>query len=229
MQRLKTAITNTTLTLVALGLISIGPALMVYSVHYQQLVSKETKAQQDLQESYDTLQKEHEYFVNRFINEQPQMNLTPKQIKAWINAKIQDRQVSKLADGLISAYANHISNSKYPLIALAIIYEESRLDQKAKSRVIKAIGPAQINPIHIAELKSAGIIHNKDDLMRVSESIKALEYILDLKLKTDKSSGDLSVALDMYSGGAKGYANKVTTTMAEIYLSSIESKDVVSL
>ena len=94
----------------------------------------------------------------------------------------------------------------------AIAKVESNFNAKAVSYK-GARGVMQIMPaVWERELKKVGIIKHRDELFDYYTSMAAGNYILDKLFEQYK--GDLDKVLHHYSGGAKGYKQKVYRHMA---------------
>lgn len=95
------------------------------------------------------------------------------------------------------------------LKAIAIV--ESSGNPKARSKK-GAWGLMQIrHAVWTKELKKAGIVRTKHDLFDPHVSTVAATYILTRYHRQTK--GDMRKTLEKYSGGARGYANKVFREM----------------
>lgn len=96
---------------------------------------------------------------------------------------------------------------KYPnkKLLLAIMKVESNFYKKAISKK-KAKGLMQIHPIHVKDLKKLRIIKREEDLYKISNNIKAGNYVLTLY------KGNLF----RYSGGSPSYKMKVLNALKEL-------------
>jgi len=95
----------------------------------------------------------------------------------------------------------------HPALVAAIVQVESSGNPRAVSKR-GAYGLMQIrHKVWSKGLKEAGIIRDKRDLFDPEINVKAGTFILGYYLK--RHNGDIEAALTAYSGGAKGYADKV--------------------
>jgi len=87
-----------------------------------------------------------------------------------------------------------------------IIRVESNWNHKAVSKK-GAIGLGQIMPLWVKELKKEKIIKSKKDLFNPHKNVASMRYIL--KKYHKESKGDMRKTLNKYSGGHKGYYERV--------------------
>jgi len=111
-------------------------------------------------------------------------------------------------------YRAAVNNINSDLI-LAICVVESNFNPNVKSRK-GAIGLMGILPgAWLDELKAQGIVHEKEDLYRISNNIASGAYVLQKYLARTKT---LEKALIDYVGGDPDYAHKVMKALGELYL-----------
>lgn len=121
----------------------------------------------------------------------------------WKNGKL-EKYDKKYCDKVATSI---VKNAKYPLLTTGIIYTESKFNNKAKNKSSGALGLGQIHPVHKNELRRAGILRNFDELTNIDKNIKAINFVLNNKLKI--SDGNFDKALNYYSGDAENYNQKV--------------------
>jgi soluble lytic murein transglycosylase-like protein len=122
----------------------------------------------------------------------------------WRQFRVARREGTLIARAVISA-ANEYAMS--PVLLLAVIATESGFDRQAVS-VAGAQGLMQILPTAHPQVFASG-----NDLTEPAENVRIGSSILREYL--DASGGDLSVALKRYSGGGKGYAQRVAFRMRQ--------------
>jgi soluble lytic murein transglycosylase-like protein len=113
-------------------------------------------------------------------------------------------------DGVLIARAVISAASEYamsPVLLLAVIATESGFDRQAVS-VAGAQGLMQILPAAHPHVFASG-----NDMTQPAENVRIGSSILREYL--DASGGDLDVALKRYSGGGKGYAQRVAFRMRQ--------------
>jgi soluble lytic murein transglycosylase-like protein len=115
------------------------------------------------------------------------------------------RQESTLIARAVISAANEYAMS--PVLLLAVIATESGFDRQAVS-VAGAQGLMQILPAAHPQVFASG-----NDLTEPAENVRIGSSILREYL--DASGGDLGVALKRYSGGGKGYAQRVAFRMRQ--------------
>ncbi|MFT4434279.1 transglycosylase SLT domain-containing protein [Caballeronia sp. 15715] len=120
----------------------------------------------------------------------------------WRQFRVARHEGTLIAQAVISA-ANEYAVS--PVLLLAIIATESGFDRQAVS-VAGAQGLMQILPTAHPQVFASG-----NDLTEPAENVRIGSSILREYL--DASNGDLDVALKRYSGGGKGYAQRVAFRM----------------
>ena len=122
----------------------------------------------------------------------------------WQQFRVARREATLIAQAVISA-ANEYAMS--PVLLLAVIATESGFDRQAVS-VAGAQGLMQILPAAHPQVIASG-----NDLTEPAENVRIGSSILREYL--DASGGDLGVALKRYSGGGKGYAQRVAFRMRQ--------------
>ena len=122
----------------------------------------------------------------------------------WRQFRVARREGTLIARAVISA-ANEYAMS--PVLLLAVIATESGFDRQAVS-VAGAQGLMQTLPTAHPQVFASG-----NDLTEPAENVRIGSSILREYL--DASGGDLSVALKRYSGGGKGYAQRVAFRMRQ--------------
>jgi soluble lytic murein transglycosylase-like protein len=122
----------------------------------------------------------------------------------WRQFRVARQEATLIARAVISA-ANEYAMS--PALLLAVIATESGFDRQAVS-VAGAQGLMQILPAAHPQVFASG-----NDLTEPVENVRIGSSILREYL--DASGGDLGVALKRYSGGGKGYAQRVVFRMKQ--------------
>ncbi|QIE27368.1 Transglycosylase SLT domain protein (plasmid) [Caballeronia sp. SBC1] len=122
----------------------------------------------------------------------------------WRQFRVARQEATLIARAVISA-ANEYAMS--PVLLLAVIATESGFDRQAVS-VAGAKGLMQILPAAHPQVFASG-----NDLTEPAENVRVGSSILREYL--DASGGDLGVALKRYSGGGKGYAQRVAFRMRQ--------------
>jgi soluble lytic murein transglycosylase-like protein len=122
----------------------------------------------------------------------------------WRQFRVARQEGTLIARAVISA-ANEYAMS--PVLLLAVIATESGFDRQAVS-VAGAQGLMQTLPTAHPQVFASG-----NDLTEPAENVRIGSSILREYL--DASGGDLSVALKRYSGGGKGYAQRVAFRMRQ--------------
>jgi soluble lytic murein transglycosylase-like protein len=122
----------------------------------------------------------------------------------WRQFRVNRPDSALIAQAVMSAASRYAVS---PIILLAVIATESSFDRHAVS-VAGAKGLMQILPAAHPQLVSSG-----HDLSEPTENIRIGSSILREYL--DASGGDLDVALKRYSGGGRGYAQRVAFRMRE--------------
>lgn len=122
----------------------------------------------------------------------------------WRQFRVARQEATLIARAVISA-ANEYAMS--PALLLAVIATESGFDRQAVS-VAGAQGLMQILPAAHPQVFASG-----NDMTEPAENVRIGSSILREYL--DASGGDLGVALKRYSGGGKGYAQRVAFRMKQ--------------
>jgi soluble lytic murein transglycosylase-like protein len=122
----------------------------------------------------------------------------------WQQFRVARREATLIAQAVLSA-ANEYAVS--PVLLLAVIATESGFDRQAVS-VAGAEGLMQILPTAHPQVVASG-----KDLTEPAENVRIGSSILREYL--DASGGDLGAALKRYSGGGKGYAQRVAFHMRQ--------------
>ena len=122
----------------------------------------------------------------------------------WRQFRVARQEATLIARAVISA-ANEYAMS--PALLLAVIATESGFDRQAVS-VAGAQGLMQILPAAHPQVFAPG-----NDMTEPAENVRIGSSILREYL--DASGGDLGVALKRYSGGGKGYAQRVAFRMKQ--------------
>jgi soluble lytic murein transglycosylase-like protein len=122
----------------------------------------------------------------------------------WRQFRVARQEATLIARAVISA-ANEYAMS--PALLLAVIATESGFDRQAVS-VAGAQGLMQILPAAHPQVFASG-----NDMTVPAENVRIGSSILREYL--DASGGNLGVALKRYSGGGKGYAQRVTFRMKQ--------------
>jgi soluble lytic murein transglycosylase-like protein len=122
----------------------------------------------------------------------------------WQQFRVARREAMLIAQAVLSA-ANEYAVS--PVLLLAVIATESGFDRQAVS-VAGAEGLMQILPTAHPQVVASG-----KDLTEPAENVRIGSSILRGYL--DASGGDLGAALKRYSGGGKGYAQRVAFHMRQ--------------
>lgn len=123
----------------------------------------------------------------------------------WHRFKVAKQESALIAKAVISS-ANEYTVS--PVLLLAIIATESGFDRQAVS-VAGAQGLMQILPAAHPQL-----VAESRDLTEPAENVRIGSSILRGYL--DASGGDLNAALRRYSGGGRGYAERVALHMRQL-------------
>jgi len=122
---------------------------------------------------------------------------------------------SAMPDQILDKIYNAAAGTRNRDLILAICLVESNFNPHAQSDK-GAIGLMGIMPgIWLEELKSQGIIREKEDLYKISGNIAAGAYVLATYLS---ETTDLSQALSRYVGGASWYATRVLQAKRKIEL-----------
>jgi soluble lytic murein transglycosylase-like protein len=132
----------------------------------------------------------------------------------WRHFRVARQEATLIAQAVLSA-ANQDAVS--PVLLLAVIATESGFDRQAVSAA-GAQGLMQILPAAHPQL-----IATSHDLTEPAENVRIGSSILRQYL--DASGGDLGIALKRYSGGGKGYAQRVAFRMRQFSSSLHVSKD----
>ena len=122
----------------------------------------------------------------------------------WRQFRVARQEATLIARAVISA-ANEYAMS--PTLLLAVIATESGFDRQAVS-VAGAQGLMQILPAAHPQVFASG-----NDMTEPAENVRIGSSILREYL--DASGGNLGVALKRYSGGGKGYAQRVAFRMKQ--------------
>src|ERR1700744_700745 len=122
----------------------------------------------------------------------------------WRQFRVNRPESALIAQAVMSAASRYAVS---PIILLAVIATESSFDRHAVS-IAGAKGLMQILPAAHPQLVSSD-----HDLSEPTEKIRIGSSILREYL--DASGGDLAVALKTYSGGGRGYAQRVAFRMRE--------------
>ncbi len=122
----------------------------------------------------------------------------------WQQFRVARQEATLIAQAVLSA-ANQYAVS--PVLLLAVIATESGFDRQAVS-VAGAEGLMQILPAAHPQLVAAS-----KDITEPSENVRMGSSILREYL--DASGGDLDAALKRYSGGGRGYAQRVAFHMRQ--------------
>lgn len=143
-------------------------------------------------------------------------NYLDKQLEKKIILYIEQKKpkLSKKKELYKKIAKNIVANSKFPLITTSIIFLESSYNKQAVNKHSGALGLGQIHPIHVTELKEAGIIDCFNDLKNVEQNIKAIEFVLQQKLEI--TDGNMNEALKLYSGNACNYNKKIWTEVEKL-------------
>jgi len=120
-----------------------------------------------------------------------------------------------IPSGYAKEYAKAIASSKYPMICAAVFKVESRFNPFAISKA-GAMGPAQIMPMHVEELKESNIIEEKNDLFMIQNAVLAFDYMIEKKLNSKRGQDDMKKALYLYSGETPGYVDKVSEELIKL-------------
>ncbi len=135
-------------------------------------------------------------------------------VKKWISKN------SNVSEKTIDTIIREVNKTDRPLLYLSIINVESSFNPRSRSHK-DALGLGQIHSVHIKELKKKGIIKNRNDLYKVRNNVKAIEYIFNKKLS--RSNGNINRSLDRYLGKkSPKYRSKVQKSYSQ--LKSINSK-----
>ena len=106
----------------------------------------------------------------------------------------------------------------HPHLILAICAVESNFNPGVESEK-GAVGLMGILPaVWMEELKTQGILRDREDLYLISNNIASGIYVLEKYLLKSKNIED---ALYAYVGGDRSYADKVLRTLGEIHLSQM--------
>jgi soluble lytic murein transglycosylase-like protein len=132
----------------------------------------------------------------------------------WRQYRVARQEATLIAQAVLDA-ANQYAVS--PVLLLAVIATESGFDRQAVSAV-GAQGLMQILPAAHPQLIAAS-----HDLTEPAENVRIGSSILRQYL--DASGGDLGAALKRYSGGGKGYAQRVALRMRQFSASLDGSVD----
>lgn len=155
---------------------------------------------------------------NLINNNLKRLNISPntnKQLERKIEAYIvQDNKQGLKKETCKKIAKNIVAHSKFPIITTSIIFLESSYNKQAINKHSGATGLGQIHPIHKEELKQAGIISSFDDLKKIEPNIKAIDFVLQQKLKITK--GNMTKALTLYSGDAYNYSKKIQSKVVII-------------
>jgi soluble lytic murein transglycosylase-like protein len=122
----------------------------------------------------------------------------------WRQFRVNRPESALIAQAVASAASRYAIS---PIILLAVIATESGFDRHAVS-IAGAKGLMQILPAAHPQLIASG-----HDISEPTENIRIGSSILREYL--DASGGDLGVALKRYSGGGRGYAQRVAFHMRE--------------
>ncbi len=138
----------------------------------------------------------------------PADNMKPIVLK-WM------REKSSMPEQVLSRIYDEAVRKAHPDLILAICLVESNFNPVVRSSK-GAVGLMGIVPsVWVDELKSQGIIREKNDLYLIPNNIDSGLYVLRKYLKR---SNDLEQALLDYVGGDLYYVGKVMKALSEIYL-----------
>lgn len=135
------------------------------------------------------------------------------------------RENSTMPEEVLSKIYHAAAETGNRDLILAICLVESNFDPQAKSHK-GAIGLMGIMPgVWLEELKSQGIVSEREDLYKISSNIAAGAHVLATYLS---ETNDLRKALIKYVGGASAYAAKVFQAKKSIELAQSSNGDISS-
>ena len=128
------------------------------------------------------------------------------------------KENSAMSEQVLAKIYNAASNTGNRDLILAICLVESNFNPHAESGK-GAIGLMGIMPgVWVDELKTQGIIQEREDLYKVSGNIAAGAYVIATYLA---ETNDLRQALIRYVGGASSYATRVLRAQEKIKLAQL--------
>ena len=149
------------------------------------------------------------YFPSFILSSWDEKAATKQAVLDWMGEN------SAMPDRVLARIYNAATETRNRDLILAICVVESNFNPHAQSDK-GAIGLMGIMPgIWLEELKSQGIIREKEDLYKISGNIAAGAYVLATYLS---ETTDLSQALSRYVGGASWYATRVLQAKRKIEL-----------
>jgi soluble lytic murein transglycosylase-like protein len=128
----------------------------------------------------------------------------------WVMEHADSRVTRTQAERIVA----EVYKTEHPMLLLAIFKKESQFWPRAKSYA-DCRGLGQVNPIHLAELKAAGIVRDIDDLYRIGPNVRASDFVLRQKLAMAK--GNNLKAFDLYlSERSESYRAAVVDAYVEL-------------
>lgn len=152
-------------------------------------------------------------------NGKDQSGATKQKILDWMakNSSMPDHVLAKIYN------AAAVTGNRDLILAICLV--ESNFNPHVESDR-GAIGLMGIMPgVWMKELKEQGIIHEKEDLFRISANIAAGAHVLTTYLS---ETNDLRKALVRYVGGASWYATRVLEAEKQIRLAQYSEPQLVS-
>lgn len=155
------------------------------------------------------------YFSSFIRSSWDEQEATKKAVLGWM------AENSGMPDQVLTQIYNAAAGTRNSDLILAICLVESNFNPEAESEK-GAIGLMGIRPgVWLEELKSQGLIREKNDLYKISGNIAAGAYVL---AKYLSETNDLSHALSRYVGGASWYSTRVLQAKRNIELARRSSQ-----
>lgn len=136
-------------------------------------------------------------------------------LREWVAEHSTRYKNIRMPDSQIEEVVESVLETQYPFEILSMIEVESRFNPYAVSSK-GAIGLCQITEIHFPELIEAGIIEEPSDLFKISNAVKACEFILLQKFGYHKT---LYKAIQRYNGigpESERYIQRVKTNLRKL-------------
>ncbi|HUV84651.1 MAG TPA: lytic transglycosylase [Methanosarcinales archaeon] len=160
-----------------------------------------TNQQTEIQGNLESEVKELKSTIERVLSTSNKIDQARPQLVEWVYTH--SRISRKMAEEIV----DNVKESSCPIFLLALMKTESNFNPTAVSSK-GAMGLGQIMPLHKKALTEAGILNEMRDIFDISTSIKATEFVWQLKMA--EAGGDINRALVLYLGGHDGgYENRI--------------------